>query len=53
MYGKKAAGDARKGAEAAEEPINQMTVSLPLEVFKRAITQHGFLTERFIESFKI
>ena len=52
-YGKKAAGDARKGAEAAEEPINQLTVSLPLEVFKRAITQHGFSTKRFVESFNI
>ena len=26
-YGKKAADDARKGAEAAEEPIDQLTVS--------------------------
>ena len=52
-YGKKAASDARKGAEAAEEPIDQLTVSLLLEVFKRDITQHGFSTERFIESFNI
>ena len=37
MYGKKAAGDARKGAEAAEEPINQLTVSLLLEVFKKPL----------------
>ena len=52
-YGKKAADDTRKGAEAAEEPIDQLTVSLPLEVFKRAITQHGFSTEQFVESFNI
>lgn len=53
MYGKKAAGDAHKDAEAAEEPIDQLMVSLLLEVFKRANTQHGFSTERFIESFNI
>ena len=28
-------------------------ISLPLEVFKRAITQHGFSTERFVESLNI
>ena len=53
MYGKKAAGDERKGDEDAEESINKLMVSLLLKVFKRAITQHGFSTERFIESFNI
>ena len=53
MYGKKAADDTQEGAEAADEPINQFTVSLPLEVFKRAITQHDFSTKQFIYSFNI
>ena len=38
MYGKKVVDGANDSTEATEEPTELLTVSMPLAVFKRAIT---------------
>ena len=50
MYGKKAVDSADNGTEAAEEPIKLLTVSMPLALFKRAITQCGFSVSKFVKN---
>ena len=42
-----------ESTEAAEEPTELLTVSMPLGIFKRAITQHGLSMEKFVEDFNI
>ena len=53
MYGKKVVDSANNGTEAAEEPTKLLTVSMPLAMFKRAITQHGLSVSKFIKDFNI
>ena len=52
-YGKKAADSADNGTKAAEEPTKLLTVSMPLAMFKQAITQHGLSVSKFFEDFNI
>ena len=52
-YGKKAVDGTVESTEAAEEPNKLLTVSMPLGLFKRAITQRGLSVEKFVEDFNI
>ena len=52
-YGKKAVDGTVESTEAAEEPNKLLMVSMPLNLFKRAITQHGLSIEKFVEDFNI
>ena len=52
-YGKKAVDGTVESTEAAEEPNELLTVSMPLGLFKRAITQRGLSVEKFVEDFNI
>ena len=42
-----------ESTEAAEEPTKLLTISMPLDLFKWAITQRGFSIEKFVEDFNI
>ena len=53
MFGKKAVDSANDGADTAEEPTELLTVSMPLAMFKRAITQRGLSVWKFVEDFNI
>ena len=52
-YGKKAVDGTVESTEAAEEPNELLTVSMPLGLFKRAITQRGLSVEKFDKDFNI
>ena len=52
-YGKKAVDGTVESNEAAEEPNKLLTVSMPLDLFKQAITQRGLSVKRFVEDFNI
>ena len=52
-YGKKAVDGTVESTEAAEEPNELLTVSMPLGLFKRAITQRGLSVEKFVKDFNI
>ena len=51
--GKKAVDGTVESIEAAEEPTKLPTVFMPLNLFKWAITQHGFFVEKFVRNFSI
>ena len=53
MYGKKAVDGTVESTKAAEEPNELLTVSMPLGLFKRAITQRGLSVQKFVEDFNI
>ena len=53
MYGKKVVDGANNSTEATEEPTKLLTISMPLAVFKRAITQRGLSVLKFVEDFNI
>ena len=40
-----------ESTEAAKETIKLLMVSLPLRLFKRAITQHGLSVKKFVKGF--
>ena len=42
-----------ESTEAAEEPNKLLTVSMPLGLFKQAITQRGLSVEKFVKDFNI
>ena len=48
-YGKKAVDGTVESTEAAEEPTKLLTVSMPLDLFKRAITQCGLSRQEFYQ----
>ena len=50
MYSKKAVDGTVEITEAAEEPTKLLTVSMPLDLFKRAITQHGLSVKKFLRT---
>ena len=52
-YGKKVVDGANNSTEATEEPNELLTVSMPLAMFKRAITQCGLSVLKFVEDFSI
>ena len=52
-YSKKAVDGTVDSTEAAEESTKLLTVSMPLGLFKRAITQRGFSVKKFVEDFNI
>ena len=52
-YGKKVVDGAKDSTEATEEPTDMLTVSMPLAMFKRAITQRGLYVSKFVEDFNI
>ena len=52
-YSKKAVDGTVESTEAAEEPTKLLTVSMPLDLFKRAITQRGLSIEKFVKDFNI
>ena len=47
-YGKKAVDGNVKSTEAAEEPNKLLTVSMPLGLFKQAITQCYLSVKKFV-----
>ena len=49
-YGKKAVDGTVESTEAAEEPNKLLTVSMPLGLFKRDITQRGLLVKKFVKT---
>ena len=51
-YGKTTEGDV-EGIPNLDNPSKLISVSMPLEVFKRAVTQRGFSSERFVLDFNI
>ena len=52
-YGKKAVDSTVDSTKTAEEPNKLLTVSMPLGLFKRAITQRGLSVEKFVKEFNI
>ena len=52
-YGKKAVDGTVESTETAEEPNKLLTVSMPLGLFKRAITQRGLSVEKFVKDLNI
>ena len=52
-YSKKAVDGTVESTEAAEEPTKLLTVSMPLGLFKRAITQRGLSVKKFVKDFNI
>ena len=42
-----------ESTEAAEEPTKLLTVSMPLDLFKQAITQRGLFVKKFVKDFNI
>ena len=52
-YGKKAVDSANDGTETAEEPTKLLTVSMPIAMFKWAITQYGLSVSKFVKDFNI
>ena len=52
-YGKKAVDGTVESTEAAEEPNKLLTVSMPLGLFKLAITQCDLSIKKFVEDFNI
>ena len=44
-YGKKVVDSANNGNEATEEPIKLLTISMPLAMFKRAISLYSICFE--------
>ena len=53
MYGKKAMDGTVESTEAAVEPTKLLAVSMPQDLFKRAITQHGLSVKKPVEDFNI
>ena len=53
MYGKKAVDGTVESTEAAEELTKLLKVSMPLGLFKRAITQRGLSVKKFVKDFNI
>ena len=53
ISGKKTTLSANYGTEAAEEPTKLLTVSMPLVMFKQAITQYSFSVLKFFRDFII
>ena len=53
MYGKKAVDSTVENAEAAEELTKLLTVSMLLNLFKRAITQRVLSVKKFVKEFII
>ena len=51
IYGKKVVDSANNGTENTEEPTKSLTVSMPLAMFKRAITQRGLSVLKFVKEF--
>ena len=49
-YGKKAVDSANNGADTAEEPTELLTVSMPLAMFKWAITQRGLSVSKLLRT---
>ena len=49
-YGKKAVDGTVESTESAEEPNKLLTVSMPLGLFKRTITQRGLSIQKFVEN---
>ena len=52
-YSKKAGDSTLESTEAAEEPNELLIVSMPLNLFKQAITQCGLSVKKFVEDFNI
>ena len=52
-YSKKAVDGTVESTEAAEEPTKLLTVSMPRDLFKQAITQHDLSVEKFVKDFNI
>ena len=52
-YGKKAVEGTVESTEAAEEPTKLLTVSMPLDLLKQAITQRDLSVKKFVEDFYI
>ena len=52
-YGKKVVDGANNSTEATEEPTKLLTVSMPLAMFKWAITQRGLSVLKFVKDFNI
>ena len=52
-YSKKAVDGTVESTEAAEEPTKLLTVSMPLGLFKQAITQRSLSVEKFVKDFNI
>ena len=42
-----------ESTEAAEEPNELLTVSMPLGLFKQAITQRGLSVQKFVKDYNI
>ena len=53
MYCKNAVDCTVESTEAAEEPTKLLTVSMPLDLFKRAITQRGLSVLEFVKDLNI
>ena len=48
-YDKKVVDGANNSTEATEEPTELLTISMPLAMFKQAITQLGLSVSKFVE----
>ena len=53
MYGNMVLDSANNGTEATEEPTKLLSVSMPLDMFKRAITQCVLSVLRFVKNLYI
>ena len=52
-YGKKVVDGANNSTEATKEPAKLLTVSMPLAMFKWAITQCGLSVTKFVRDFDL
>ena len=52
-HSKKVVDGTVESTETAEEPTKLLIVSMPLGLFKRAITQRGLSVKKFVEDFNI
>ena len=52
-YGKKVVDGANNSTEATEEPTKSLTISIPLAMFKQAITQRSLSFYKFVKDFNI
>ena len=50
-YSKKAVDGTVESTEAAEEPTKLLTISMPLDLFKRAITQCNLSVKKFVKDY--
>ena len=53
MYSKKAVDGTVESTEAAKEPTKLLNVSMPLDLFKRAITKCVFSVMKFVKDLYI